>query len=185
LIVCEDDKSAVNYFEALKKQFNLSATSVHVVGSAGRTQPIQVVERAVELKKNSEDSESGTEPFKHVWCMIDGDYGNKIKNARAKAEAHGVELAISTKCFEYWVLLHFEENDTSTRDCTELVSSLKRKHLPQYEKGSCNFSEIVRSARDASKRARKLRKPGKDRGDLPEIQNPCTEVYLLVEKILP
>jgi hypothetical protein len=185
LIVCEDDKSAVNYFGALKKHFNLSATSVRVVGSGGRTQPTQVVERAVELKKNSEDSDSGTEPFKYVWCVIDGDYGNKVWNARAKAQAHGVELAISTKCFEYWVLLHFEENDTSTVNCDEVINSLKKKHLPKYEKGSCDFSEIVKSARDACKRAEKLRKPGKDRGDLPEVQNPCSEVYLLVEKILP
>ena len=48
LIVCEDGKSAPNYFEALKKHFQLSATSIQVVGSNGRTQPIQVVTQAVE-----------------------------------------------------------------------------------------------------------------------------------------
>src|SRR5258707_2699120 len=135
LIVCEDGKSAPNYFEALKKHYNLSATSVQVVGSGGSTQPTQVVTKAIELKHNAEDAESGTVPFNQVWCVIDGDYGNKIANARAKAKANNVELAISTKCFEYWLLLHYEENDTSTLDCDGLVSSLRERHIPGYEKG--------------------------------------------------
>ena len=50
LIVCEDDKSAPNYFYALRKHFNLSAASIRIAGSGGNTQPIQVVEEAISLK---------------------------------------------------------------------------------------------------------------------------------------
>jgi len=184
LIVCEDHKSAPNYFEALKKHFNLSATSIQVVGSGGRTQPLQVVTRAVELKENAADEESGTEPFDEVWCVIDGDFGDKINNARAKAKAKGVELAISTKCFEYWVLLHFEESATPTTNCDAVVTSLRKKHLPKYEKGSCDFRAIVKQVHVARERAEKLRKPGIGRGDQPENQDPCTEVYKLINAIL-
>ena len=184
-IVCEDDKSAPNYFKALKKHFNLSATSIQVAGSGGNSQPIQVVERAVELKERAADPESGTEPFDQVWCVIDGDYGNKINNARAKAKAKGVELAISTKCFEYWVLLHFEESDTSTMDCDALVRSLRKKHLPSnIRRAHVTFAISLSSVHDACKRAEKLRKPGIARGELPEVQNPCSEVYKLVNAIL-
>jgi hypothetical protein len=181
LIVCEDGKSAPNYFEALKKHYNLSATSVRVVGSGGSTQPIQVVTRAIELKKNAEDTESGTLPFNQVWCVIDGDYGNKIVNARAKARANKVELAISTKCFEYWLLLHYEENDSSTMDCDALVSLLRDQHIPGYEKGICEFHDIVTRVEDAVVRAEKLRRPGIRRGESPENQNPCSEVYKLIK----
>ena len=52
--------------------------------------------------------------------MIDGDYGSKIHNARARANKNGVELAISTMCFEYWVLLHFEETGKPTSIVTVL-----------------------------------------------------------------
>ena len=103
LIVCEDGKSAPNYFEALKRHFNLSAASIQVVGSGGNTQPIQVVEEAVRRKERATEGNSGTEPFDQIWCVIDGDYGTKIDNARSSATANGVELAISTMCFEYWV----------------------------------------------------------------------------------
>jgi hypothetical protein len=184
LVVCEDNKSAPNYFEALKKHFRLSATSIEVVGSAGFTQPVQVVKRAMELKKRAADPDSGTVPYEEVWCVIDGDFGDKITNARSKANARDIQLAVSTMCFEYWMLLHFEETDRSTMDCDGLVQYLKKKHLPHYEKGKCDFHDIVGRVHEACKRAEKLRKPGIKRGDNPEDQNPCSEVYKLIHAVL-
>lgn len=184
LIVCEDNKSAPNYFEALKTHFGLSATSIMVAGSGGNSQPIQVVERAVELKKRAGEPNGGTEPFEQVWCVIDGDHGDKIKNARAKAKAKKIELAISTQCFEYWVLLHFEESAAPTADCASVVRRLKKKHVPQYDKGSYNFDAIMAMVRNACERAERLRQPGINRGELPEHQNPCSDVYKLVIAIL-
>lgn len=184
LIVCEDDKSAPNYFEAMKKHFNLSATSIKVAGSGGNSQPIQVVERAIELKQRADKPESGTEPFAHVWCVIDGDYGSKINNARAKAKANDVKLAISTQCFEYWVLLHFEESAAPTEHCEAVIRILKKNHILKYEKGKCDFRDIVKNVHEACKRAEKLRKPGIKRDQNPEDQNPCSEVYLLVNAII-
>lgn len=184
LIVCEDNKSAPNYFEAMRKHFSLSATCIKVAGSGGKSQPIQVVERAVDLKERATEPDSGTEPFDHVWCVIDGDYGDKINNARAKAKANKVALAISTPCFEYWILLHFEESATPAAKCEVVVHLLKKRHLPKYEKGTYDFEPIVPRVADARARAERLRKPGIKRGDPPEKQNPCSEVYELVNAIL-
>jgi hypothetical protein len=184
LIVCEDTKSAIAYFKALKKHLNLAATSVIVAHSGGRTQPIQVVEEAVARKKEAASPRSGTEPFDHVWCVVDGDYRDKIPSARAKAKTYGIKLAISTMCFEYWVLLHFEECDKPTLDCDGVIHNLKSRHLPDYEKGDCDFRLIVEGVDIASQRAERLRKPGIERGDLPEEQNPCSEVYKLINSIL-
>lgn len=184
LIVCEDDKSAPNYFECLKRHFKLSATSITIAGSGGRSQPVQVVERAIELKKASNDANSGTEPFSEIWCIIDGDYGTKINNARFKANANNVSLAISTKCFEYWILLHFESNNISTLDCSQVIRTLRKNHLPGYQKGKVDFSSVVTKVNDARARAEQIRKPGIARGEPPENQNPCSDLYLLIEKIL-
>jgi hypothetical protein len=88
-------------------------------------------------------------------------------------------------CFEYWVLLHFEENETPTMDCDELVRSLKDKeYLPDYSKGTCDFLDVVPHVHKACVRAQKLRSPAKARGELPENQNPCSEVYILISEIL-
>lgn len=184
LIVCEDEKSAPQYFQALKKHLNLSAASIVVVGGGGHSQPIQVVERALALKRSAAKASSGTAPFDHVWCVIDGDYGSKIHNARRKAVAHDIKLAISTMCFEYWIMLHFEETEPATADCDGLVRILKHRHLANYQKGSCDFRDIVQDVEKACARAEKLRKPGIKRGDEPEDQNPCSEVYKLVREIM-
>ncbi len=190
LIVCEDAKSAPSYFLALRRHFKLSATSIRVVGSDGNSQPIQVVNRAIQIKnqaekankqKKQQDADSYITRYDEVWCVIDGDYGNKITNARTRATAKDVKLAVSTMCFEYWVLLHFEENDTPTIKCDEVISSLKtKKYLPKYDKGSCDFHDVVPHVHDACRRAKKLRRPA----EKPEDQNPCSEVYLLINAIL-
>lgn len=183
LIVCEDDKSAPNYFLSLKKCYQLSASSIEILGSGGYSQPIQVIRKAIEIRDSAASASSATEPFEQVWCIIDGDYGAKVAVAREAAESAGVMMAVSNKCFEYWILLHYEENDKATLDCDRLVSKLKKHHLKEYEKGKCNFDSTVLKVHDARPRARKLRKPGIDRGDLPEVQNPCSEVYQLVDEI--
>jgi len=184
LIVCEDDQSAPNYFEALKRFLNLSATSIKVVPSRGRSQPIQVVTKAIELKDLSMSPESGTEPFERAWCVIDGDYGPKVKQARDVADqSDGIKLAVSTMCFEYWILLHGKENGTPTASCDETLKTLKKEYLPNYSKGGFSFDEVVRSYREASQRAKKLRMAGIRRGSLAEDQNPCSEVYLLIEEV--
>lgn len=180
LIVCEDEQSARNYFNALRKYENLSAASIAVVSSNGRTQPIQVVDEAISRTVRAADSNSATEPFDETWCIIDGDFGSAINNARRRAEANGVKLAISTQCFEYWILLHFAESAVPSPNCDAVVSSLKRDHYAGYSKGKCDFSNIVSNAREAMARARRLRR----KDELPENQNPCSDVYLLIEAIL-
>lgn len=185
LIVCEDGKSAPNYFEALKKYLNLSATSITVAGSGGRTQPTQVVETAIDLKNASAREVSGTEPYDKVWCVIDGDYGHKIAPARALATTNDITLLVTTLCFEYWILLHFEECDKSSMDCHSLEHALRAKgHIPDYTKGKCDFLSVVPHHDLASQRAKKLREAGIARDELPEHQNPCSEIYELVEAIL-
>ena len=184
LIVCEDEKSAPNYFRGLVKHHNLYVPSFKIIGSDGKPQPIIVVKKAISMKENAADPNSKSVPFDEVWCVIDGDYGNAIANARFKAEANDVKLAISTMCFEYWILLHFEESAAPTIDCDGLVSALKEKHISNYTKGDEDFRTIVPHVHEACQRAEKLRKPGVKRGEKPEDQNPCSEVYLLINAIL-
>ncbi len=184
MIVCEDQKSAPNYFNALKKHLNLSATSIRVVGGRGRSAPIQIVDRAVKLKNEAESKDSGTLPFDYVFCVIDGDYGAKIKDARGNADRNQIQLAISTKCFEYWILLHFEENNKPTLNCAETVGFLKNGHIRDYEKGSCDFRDVVTRVGDACERAEKFRALSVRDGVMPEDQNPCSEIYILVNRII-
>lgn len=179
LIVCEDNKSAPNYFYALKKHENLSATSVTIVGSGGNTQPIQVVNKAIHMRDQAARPDSETEEFESVWCVIDGDFETAIPNARARAIANGVHIAVSTACFEYWILLHFVD-DAKPRSSSELVKELKTSHCKSYDKGKTNFSGIVEHARTASDRAKNHRQ----KSVRPENQNPCSDLYMLIQELI-
>ena len=186
LVVCEDDKSAPRYFETLKSYYRLDATKIQINGSKGHTQPLQVVKRAIATKEAAKRRGSGTTPFDEVWCLIDGDYGPEIANARSSATAQDVQLAVSTKCFEYWILLHCRRAATPTADCDAMVSLLRAKGgIPGYTKGGCDYLSIMADVGDACDRAKQLREAGVSNGLLlPEDHNPCTEVYKLVNRLL-
>jgi hypothetical protein len=116
--------------------------------------------------------------------VIDGDFGPKVKEARAVAgQSDGIKLAVSTMCFEYWILLHGKEIGMPTASCDETFKILKKEYLPNYSKGDFSFDELVRSYREASQQAKKLRMTGIRRRSLAEDQNPCSEVYLLIEEV--
>ncbi len=180
LIVCEDDKSSPNYFRAIIQKYRLSAAAV-VVGSGHQTQPIQVVDLAIERRERAKESTQET-PFDETWCVIDGEYGKKIANARARANAKNIKLAISTPCFEYWVLLHFKQTSNAGPDCKAVMRSLF-EHIPDYEKGKCDFENVVQHVKDASQYAHLCRKQGLAAHPHPEDQNPCSELFKLIKSL--
>jgi hypothetical protein len=182
LIVCEDDVSAVAYFEAIKKLFHVTALSVKVAGSKGYSQPIQVVKRAIDEREKAFKDDV---QFDYIWCVIDGDYPDKVKVARERAKSCGVngssiQLIVTTQCFEHWILLHFAHDDSPCESCDCVVSRL-RKHV-EYQKGSCDFHLVLAGLDDACRRAK-----SKDQvrisslNILPEDCNPCSEIYKIIE----
>ncbi len=182
LIVCEDGKSSVNYFNALRKHLGLSAASVMVAPSDnGRTQPIQVVDRAIQIQKQASREPDPSRHFAHAWCVIDGDFGHdKIQRARGRANANAIELAISTPCFEYWVVLHFEEFSRTNLNCDGMEQRVK-KRLPSYEKGKTDFRKVVPMYGDACRRAKQQRQH--QANVLPERQDPCSESNRLIDAL--
>ena len=72
LIVCEDEKSAKNYFVALIRHLRITSRAVVVEGSDGKTQPVQVVKKATTLARLSRSASSGTVAFDRALCANDG-----------------------------------------------------------------------------------------------------------------
>jgi hypothetical protein len=180
LIVCEDTKSCHRYFEALKRFYKISASAVICLPSEAGPQPRKVVGYAKSVMDSARADEL---PFDQVWCIFDGDYGSEINNARHQSRAHGIQLAISTQCFEHWLLLHFEENDQACINCDCVCSKLRAK-WPTYEKGNADFDPIMDKVSDACIRAQRQRERLRNVYPNPEEQNPCSEVYLLVSNLL-
>lgn len=180
LIVCEDSKSCHPYFDELVRFNKISASSVTCCPSNYGTNPRNVVRYAVAL--NEKASRRGL-AYDEVWCVMDGDYGPQIKSVRPQAFAKKVNLAISTMCFEHWLHLHFTDHDKACTNC-DCVCGKLRDVWSNYSKGRMEFREIMDRVAVACERAKRQRERFIEICKFPEDQNPCSDVYVLVERIL-
>ncbi len=104
LIVCEGEKTEVNYFNAFPRA---EVKPFDVVGTGKNTQSL--VEEAERLKNAG--NEQGKR-YNQVWCVFDMDsFKAHFSNAISSAKAKGFEVAYSNEAFELWYLLHFSYHD--------------------------------------------------------------------------
>ncbi len=179
LIVCEGAKTEPHYFEALRNDLKLNNANIVVTGDCG-SDPMSVVNYAKELFKQDSD-------YDRVYCVIDRDQHPNYQAALTKLSGlkpGNIFLAItSVPCFEYWLLLHFEDttkpySPTGQRSsCGSVIADLKA-HLPDYGKGKRDTYQATQEFLDDAKdRADKNRKAVFASG----TDNPHTKVDELVD----
>lgn len=196
LIVTEGIVTEPVYFEFLLADLQLYAVQVVVVpGDA--SDPRHVVNSAAKrVKDHARRARKGTlavdEPQKydHVWAVIDTDVAVRngiwgdVKQLAAKKK---INLAHSTPCFEYWLLLHLKY---TTR--TDLKDGMAAKRAVKKELGQ-DYSTNEETARkamqlfiphwpEAVKHGGLVRQYHAN-GGTPDPANPSTEVDRLVETL--
>lgn len=182
LIVCEGKETERRYFEGLRVAFRVREVTVKVVpGSDGRSSPAQILDAALQHKKEHDlDLAAGDE----AWCVFDteqeGTHPN-LQDVMARAVRARVQLAISNPAFEYWYLLHYECTDRAFTDAAEVFDRLCR-HLPQYTKTMNAFACVKDQTETALANAETLRKRADV--DWEQCPNPSTGVDRLVQRIL-
>lgn len=147
LIVSEGSRTEPNYFKEIRAEYRLHSANVEVQPGALGTEPIQVVEYARELFEKG-DPRKGIRPrvFEQVYAVFDRDDHRTFHEALSRAATLDGKLKNDLKqpvrfvatpsrpCFEFWLLLHFEDiHHLMSRD--EVLRRLKR-HIREYEKGS-------------------------------------------------
>jgi hypothetical protein len=180
IIVCEG-KTEYNYFRAIRISLKLRTIQIDIA-NPGASDPRSIVNEAIQ-KKAANQKEYGWTEGDTAWAVFDGDehiQGNRNNwnDAKQRADAHGIKLAISNPCFELWFLLHFQDQNANLhRD--DARRSLT-KHLPDYAKGGNYYpapleagtaQAIVR----AEALANRIEREGWD-----QYTNPCTGIYSLV-----
>ena len=179
LIICEGEKTEINYFTEIFKYFRVPRISYDCIKAEG-TQPLKIVNQAIELC-NSKSK------WEYVFCVFDRDdipehdYKNAItlcdKQQLMNRENRKIEFSAipSNPCFEIWLLTHFKaHNSHNHRD--EIISELK-KHILDYEKGKTDIYKATKDKIDIAKSNVK-KQPGRD-----DYSNPSTRVDELVEKL--
>ena len=199
LIVSEDTKSSVSYFEAMIKDIQAIQNSVvkevstqeqpndEHVGVSSETKVVgcgMATMRLLEEAKAIRDKEQT--PFDSCWLVFDKDDFKDFNQTIGEAEKAGFEVAWSNESFELWYLLHFRYHNTALgrKECPKALEEEIRKYDPEfkYKKGSSDMYTVLSqhgNQDQAIKHARKLR--GNYTDNNYAKHNPCTRVDELVK----
>ena len=116
-----------------------------------------------------------------IWCVFDEDAHPNLREAVAKAEANGINLAVSSPCIELWFVLHF---DDQTAYIERQQAQSRARELLGCEKGLTNDALDTLAQRYDGARTRAIALDEKHTGDgSPPRSNPSSEVWKLVDRI--
>lgn len=182
LIVCEGTKTEPGYFREIIEEHQLSSANVVVTSGSG-SDPKSVVDTAIQLYEYDSD-------YDEVYVVIDRDSHpgydaavNRIKNAPKNLQGV-IELISSEPCFEYWLLLHFEETakpyarEGGRSPCANVIRDLQG-HLDYHKGGSGLFAATKGHLGKAKDRAARRLNDAEQGGS----ENPTTRIHLLVERL--
>lgn len=176
VIAAEGKKTELAYFTIFNR---IETLWVHVDCLKGdkKSAPRHVLER---MKKNLQ--QKPLKPKNEAWLVIDKDnWTNEQIDQCFKwsLQRNNYHFALSNPKFEYWLLLHYEEETdiTSGSHCTERLKNC----MPDYNKGVDNQGITIEKIRLAIERAKKRDHPPcktwpQDSGQ--------TTIYRLIENIL-
>ena len=180
LLSLEDEQSSRLYFTEIAR---LRREHISFVFAKHRGSAPQNVVEAARLEDLMTEADE-------VWCLFDTEgpqHPTRRPQAQAavsRAHALGFRCALSNPCFEYWLLLHFENSTRKYNDCTAVLHDLRR-HIPDYDKGDRCFDQLEGGILDAIQRARhNFETRCVAVGDDVIVCNPSTQVYELMERLL-
>ena len=185
ILIVTEGQTEKNYFEELRSTYRLSAI---VVKASSGTAPKDVVGYAEKLYRNGIGT-YGKREFDEVYIVFDKDEHQSyeialdladllIKKERIKNSRFVFSAIPSNPCFEFWILLHFQ--DVSTLLHRDAIFKRVEKYIPEYKKGSKNIYRLTSDKiNDAIKRANKINK----NSDPKSKELPYTGIVDLVERL--
>lgn len=184
LIVCEGAETEPNYFEALRVDLGVRSADVRICGKECGTDPMSVVQYALELFKEDPT-------FDKIFCVFDkeGTPERELKYKQAcnildnkKLKKCEISYIRSVPSFEYWYILHFRYTCAPfvaerNKSCGDVVVSTLKKEIPNYDKSDRKIFELLKPKLETAKsNAMKAIAAA----EANQTDNPMTEAHLLV-----
>ena len=185
LIACEGEKTEYGYFEDIRKSLRMEPNKI-IVLKPEASDPLGIVKQALE-ERTYRQQEKEWDEDDVAWAVFDGDEhkAHNIENWRQAlqiAQEKGIHLAISNPNFEYWYLLHYQ--DQAGYLTRQQAKRLLKTHVPKYEKSDVFYQEELQSRTEAAIIRAKQAAHQALADALEPYSNPCTYVWELVELIL-
>jgi len=197
LIVTEGQVTEPVYFDLLIRELSLGVVRIKVQ-PGDHSDPRHVVRTAERVaRKQMRDARKGilgiNEPakFDHIWAVIDTDVAVRQdfwNDVEQLAAARKVNLAHSTPCFEFWLLLHITGFTTRADlvDGTAAKSAVKhalgRDYSTDEETAKEAIASFVKEWHQAVVHAEQVR-AHHQAAATPSPGNPSTEVCRLVRAL--
>lgn len=197
LICCEDQKTERYYFESLAALFPEHTVYLRTVGTGKST--IGVVEQCIiERYKLAEEANKTVD---ESWAVFDKDDADRVpanakrfNDAFIKAEAENISVAYSNEVFELWLLLHFEDVDSTTpiaranvyERLGEAIKAFPSHNTFTYVHGNTSILTAVSeigSEDVAITQAERILLEHNTRRTRPIDANPSTTVHILVRRL--
>lgn len=149
------NKTEEIYFKNFQKRENLYNIKFAYVNN---TDPVGMIKCLANYMKREDISKENGDK---VYCVFDSDLDiNKQQNineAIKLAKKNGIEIIISTPCFEFWYRLHYSYTSKKYISNQDIVNDLKN-YISEYEK-NMDVYELIKDKTDiAIKNAKKLEK---------------------------
>ena len=189
IIATEGQETEKIYLDDLARYFDNTKVKVRVITKGTNSNPRA---RLAELNEFKKTYKAG--PIDQLWLVIDRDRwsAEEIADVHTLCRQKRYQIAMSTPCFELWLLLHLKdwaeytefeinsmaENKHVSNEKTWLKAELSRL-LNGFSVSSYDTKKLLPQVITAIDRARALDQNTALRQKL------HTQVYLLIEQILP
>jgi len=185
VVVCDDAKTAVAYFELLKRSVKKKLTLTVVRNPCDRATAADVIAEAKRHQEQLQQPQShDSSDQSSVWALIDLEQAPErrqlAKEAKEAGEKAGILVATSDPCYEVWTLLHILDTGEAFADCSAVVRRVEREWDRTFgqifgSKAQADYTKIVPMMGAAAARARCHH----------EAMDPSwTEVYRLIEEVV-
>lgn len=158
-------------------------TEVRVTVAEEHGVPMTLVDLAVAATANGEREQrrGRGDAWDEIWCVFDEDSHPRLAEAIAKADANGINLAVSSPCIELWFVLHYQDQ---TAFIERHPAQSRARELLGCDKGLSDDALEQLAERYDVARARAMALDGKHAGDhSPPRSNPSSEMWKLIDEI--
>lgn len=115
---------------------------------------------------------------RHFWCVFDCDdtSAHDLTAARELARREGIQLCLSTRCFEVWLALHYGRSTAPLTNERDAIALVKRSYSKYSDTNKLvPFNELYPRTNAALQNAEWLRQQA--------TGNPSTDVDILVNTL--
>lgn len=150
VIFCEGETEK-NYFTMLRSKYRSAHISVEGAGidiQVGEGQAVKLVEHAKSTLERDGRYKGIGVPSVYVVFDKDDVTDSEITKAFRLAEGYGYKVMFSNECFEYWILLHFEETNhppSRKRLNQRLSKHFLVDHYDRYKADADKLGKILKN----------------------------------------